>query len=78
MDVVREKVAAIATVHRQFVAIMEQEKCATCACFHDDVLAGVYQAITDLGVHNADPRLLAAAKDFSGWLEAAAHKTLHQ
>lgn len=78
MDVVQEKVAAIATVHRAFTAIMAREKCSTCACFHADVLAGVHQAITDLRPLSDDPRLLAAAQDFTGWLEAAGHKTLHQ
>lgn len=78
MNVVEEKIRALATVHQQFTAIMAQEKCATCACFHGDVLAGVYQAITDLRPQNDDARLLAADKAFAGWLEAARHKPLHQ
>jgi hypothetical protein len=78
MDIIKEKIAAIDKVHHEFTAIMAREKCSTCACFHADVLAGVHQAITDLRMQSDDPRLLAAEKDFAGWLEAAAHKTLHQ
>ncbi len=75
---VQKKIAAIATVHREFAAIMGREKCSTCACFHADVLAAVHQAIVDLRPTNSDPRLLTAERDFAGWLEAAGHKTLHQ
>ena len=78
MNAVEEKIRAITTVHQQFTAIMAREKCATCACFHADVLAGVHQAIADLRPTSHDPRLLASEKAFAGWLEAARHKSLHQ
>ena len=78
MNVVEEKIRAITTVHQQFTAIMAREKCATCACFHADMLAGVYQAITDLRPTSDDPHLLAAENGLAGWLETAHHKTMHQ
>lgn len=78
MNILKEKISAIVSVHHAFADIVLQPNCSTCACFHADTMAEIYAVIEELRGLSDDEHLLQAENDFSSWLEAARHKTMHQ
>jgi len=79
MKVLDEKIMAIEKVHREFVKIMQHERCRTCSCLHTDMMASILDKIQEVSVSKkVDNRLTAAKRDFSKWIEDAGKIDLHQ
>ena len=79
MNVPDEKISAIEKVHREFVKIMQHERCRTCSCLHTDMMASILDTIQEASVgKKVDNRLSAAEGDFSQWIEDAKNNVLHQ
>jgi hypothetical protein len=79
MKILDEKIIAIEKVHREFVKIMQHERCRTCSCLHTDMMASILDTIQEVnGSKKVDNRLIAAGRDFSQWIEDAGKIELHQ
>jgi hypothetical protein len=48
MKVLDEKIIAIEKVHREFVRIMQHERCRTCSCLHTDMMASILDTIQEV------------------------------
>ncbi len=79
MKILDEKIIAIKKVHREFVKIMQHERCRTCSCFHADMMASILDTIQEVSLSKkVDNGLTAAERDFSQWIEDAGEIDLHQ
>lgn len=79
MNILDEKIMAIEKVHREFVNIMQHERCRTCSCLYADMMASIMDTIRDVSNSIKDnSRLTDAGRDFSKWIEVAGNIDLHQ
>jgi hypothetical protein len=79
MNLLDEKIKAINKVHREFVKIMQYERCRTCSCLYADIMASILDTIRDVGRSKKDgSRLITASRDFSKWIEDMGSFALHQ
>ena len=79
MIILDEKIIAIEKAHREFVKIMQHERCRTCSCLHTDMMASILDTIQEVsGSKKVDNRLIAAERDFSQWIEDAGKIELHR
>ncbi|MBI5556334.1 MAG: hypothetical protein HY885_01700 [Deltaproteobacteria bacterium] len=78
MDIRAEKINAIRAAHREFTKIMGLERCRTCACLHQDMMAAILAGINDIGGSHGTPELSGIRSDFESWLAGANPLNLHQ
>jgi hypothetical protein len=78
MNITAEKIAAIRAAHREFAKIMGLERCRTCACLHQDMMAAILAGINDIDRGNETPELAGARSDFESWIAGANPLNLHQ
>ena len=79
MNLLDEKIKAINKVHRDFVNIMQHERCRTCSCLYTDMMTSILDTIREVGRGiKDDSNLITASRDFSKWIEDMGSIALHQ
>jgi hypothetical protein len=71
------KIDAFQMIHAEFKAILMNEKCRTCSCFHADVLNIILEKIRAFRSDTPDFRLEAIEKDFDHWVKEADFLQMH-
>jgi hypothetical protein len=71
MQAAEQKILAFRQINSTLKDIIKQDKCLTCACFHDDVLAKVQDTLKRFNETQPEHRLDDIEADFERWTKDA-------
>jgi hypothetical protein len=71
MQAAEQKILAFRQIHSTLKDIIKQDKCRTCTCFHDDVLAKVQDTLKRFNETQPEHRLDDIEADFERWTKHA-------
>ncbi len=77
MQVAEQKAAAFRQIHKALKDVVKHKKCATCTCFHSDVLAKVQNALRQFNENKPEHKLADIEADFDRWAKAVDPFTAH-
>lgn len=77
MQVVEQKADAFRQIHNALKEVVSHKKCATCTCFHGDVLAKVQNALKQFNESEPENQLADIEADFERWSKEADPFTAH-
>lgn len=68
-ETTEQQVRAFRKIHSEFERVVAQDKCRSCSCFHEDVLARVRDHLARFNRRHPDHRLDAIQADFARWAD---------
>jgi len=77
ISVNKQKLSAFQKIHSDVKKIMAHEKCRTCSCLYNDVLASVSDKISCFFADEFRDQIEIMRKDFETWVKDAALLQTH-